>query len=89
MFDVTSSSTVHIKAGKLRALAVTTPTRLSQLPDVPTVSDFLPGYKADSWQGIGAPKNTPIQIIDGLNKEINILLADPKVRAVLFGQRAR
>src|SRR5215831_12437138 len=71
----------HIRAGKLRPLAVTTATRLEVLPDIPTVEDFLPGYEASGWQGIGAPRNTPAEIIDKLNKEIGIGLADPKINA--------
>ena len=78
-----SSSIEYIKAGKLRALAVTTATRSEVLPDIPTVGDFVPGYEASAWQGIGAPKNTPAEIIDKLNKEINAALADPKMKARL------
>ena len=73
----------HIRSGKVRALAVTTATRAAVLPDLPTVADFLPGYEATSWYGIGAPKNTPPEIIDKLNKEINAGLADPKISARL------
>jgi tripartite-type tricarboxylate transporter receptor subunit TctC len=69
----------HIRAGRLRALAVTTATRLDVLPEVPTLSEFLPGYEASSWYGVGAPRNTPVEIIDKLNKEINVGLADPKM----------
>jgi tripartite-type tricarboxylate transporter receptor subunit TctC len=83
MFDLTPSSIGHIKAGKLRALAVTTATRLEALPDIPTVGDFVPGYEASTWQGIGAPKNTPAEIVDRLNKEINAGLANPKIKAQL------
>jgi tripartite-type tricarboxylate transporter receptor subunit TctC len=68
-------------AGKLRALAVTTATRLDVLPDVPTVGDFVPGYEASGFGGIGAPKNTPAEIIDRLNKELNAGLADAKVKS--------
>ena len=71
MFDTMPSSIEHIRAGKLRALAVTTATRSEVLPDVPTVGDFVPGYEASAWSGVGAPKNTPAEIIDKLNKEIN------------------
>ena len=71
----------HIKAGKLRPLAVTTVTRLDVLPNIPTVGDFLPGYEGTGWLGVGAPKNTPAEIIDKLNKEINAGLADPKIVA--------
>jgi tripartite-type tricarboxylate transporter receptor subunit TctC len=70
----------YIKAGKLRALAVTGAARLDALPDVPTMGEFLPGYEAEVWHGIGAPKNTPPQIIEKLNNEINAVLADPKLQ---------
>jgi len=80
-FDPMSSSIVHIKAGKLRALAVTTANRSDVLPDIPTVGDFLPGFEASGWFGIGAPKGTPAEIIDKLNREINAGLDDAKVRA--------
>jgi tripartite-type tricarboxylate transporter receptor subunit TctC len=83
MFDVTTSSIEHIKAGKLRALAVTTVTRSEALPDIPTVGDFVPGYEASTFHGVGVPKNTPAEIIDKLNKEINAALADPKIKARL------
>ena len=73
----------YIRAGKLRALAVTTATRSEALPDIPTVGDFVPGYEASAWYGVGAPKNTPAEIVDKLNKEINAALADPKVKARL------
>jgi tripartite-type tricarboxylate transporter receptor subunit TctC len=71
----------YIKAGELRALAVTTVRRLEVLPDVPTVADFLPGYEASGWSGVGAPKNTPAAIIDTLNMEVNAGLADPTIKA--------
>jgi tripartite-type tricarboxylate transporter receptor subunit TctC len=70
----------HIRAGKLRALAVTTATRVAGLPDVPIVGEFLPGYEASTWAGLGAPTNTPAEIIERLNKEINAGVADPKIR---------
>ena len=73
----------YIRAGKLRALAVTSATRLEVLPNVPTVAEFVPGYEASTWSGIGAPKNTPAQIVDKLNKEVNASLADPKLVAQL------
>jgi tripartite-type tricarboxylate transporter receptor subunit TctC len=73
----------HIRAGKLRALAVTTPTRWDLLPDVPTVSEFLPGYEASTWDGLGAPRNTPVEIIEKLNREVNAGLADAKFGASL------
>jgi tripartite-type tricarboxylate transporter receptor subunit TctC len=83
MFDPVGKAIGHIKAGKLRALAVTSARRLPALPDIPTVGDFVPGYEADGWSGMGAPKNTPVEIIDTLNKEINAGLADPKMSARL------
>jgi len=83
MFDPLPSSIEHIRAGKLRPLAVTTPTRLEVLPNVPTVGEFVPGYEAILWQGIGAPKHTPAEIVDKLNQEINAALADPKMKARL------
>jgi tripartite-type tricarboxylate transporter receptor subunit TctC len=82
-FATTASSIEHIRAGKLRALAVTTATRSDFLPDVPTVSDFLPGFEASFWGGVGAPRNTPAEIISKLNQEINAGLADPKLAARL------
>jgi tripartite-type tricarboxylate transporter receptor subunit TctC len=78
LFDPISSSIEHIRAGKLRALAVTTSTRSTALPDIPTLADFAPGYEASLCQGIGTPRNTPVEIVDRLNKEINTALADPK-----------
>jgi tripartite-type tricarboxylate transporter receptor subunit TctC len=83
MFDGTISSIEHIRAGKLRALAVTTATRADALSNLPTVGDFVPGYEASLWIGLGAPKNTPVEIVDRLNKEINAALADPKAKARL------
>jgi tripartite-type tricarboxylate transporter receptor subunit TctC len=77
------ASIEYIRAGKLRALAVTTATRSEALPDIPTMAEFLPDYEASAWFGIGAPKNTPYEIIDKLNKEINAGLADPKLKAQL------
>jgi tripartite-type tricarboxylate transporter receptor subunit TctC len=82
-FASTTVSIEHIRAGKLRALAVTTAKRSEALPDIPTVGDFLPGYESSLWFGIGAPKNTPVEIIDKLNKEINAGLADPKIKALV------
>jgi tripartite-type tricarboxylate transporter receptor subunit TctC len=82
-FDAMPTTIEHAKAGKLRALAVTTATRSPALPDVPTVGDFVPGYEASSWHGIGVPKNTPAEIADKLNREINAALADPKMQAQL------
>jgi tripartite-type tricarboxylate transporter receptor subunit TctC len=71
----------YIRSGRLRPLAVTAATRSEALPDIPTVSDFVPGYESVAWSGIGVPKNTPAEIIDKLNKEINAGLADPKLKA--------
>jgi tripartite-type tricarboxylate transporter receptor subunit TctC len=82
-FDVTTSSVEHIKAGRLRALAVTTATRSEVLPDVPTIGDFVPGYEASNIRGVGAPKNVPTEIIEVLNKEINAALANAKIKAKL------
>ncbi len=80
----------YIKAGRVRALAVTGTTRSSDLPDIPTVAEAVPGYEASAWFGIGAPRNTPAEIIDKLNREVNLGLADPKVQARLadFGGTA-
>ena len=83
MFDLVSASIGFIRAGKLRALAVTTSSRSETLPNVPTVSEFVPGYEASSWQGLGAPKNTPHEIIDRLNKEMNVAAADAMFKARL------
>jgi tripartite-type tricarboxylate transporter receptor subunit TctC len=81
LFGSTSLTIEQIRAGKLRPLAVTTATRWEGLPDLPTVSEFLPGYEASAWSGVGAPRNTPAKIIDTLNKEINAALDDPKMKA--------
>ena len=82
-FDLVPGAIDQIRAGKLRALAVTTVTRSEALPDVPTVGDYVPGYEASAFFGIGAPKSTPVQIIDILNKAINAGLADTKLKARL------
>ena len=82
-FPTTISSIEHIKTGRLRGLAVTTATRAEALPDLPTVGDFVPGYDASNWYGVGAPKNTPAEIVDKLNRGINAALADPKIKAKL------
>jgi tripartite-type tricarboxylate transporter receptor subunit TctC len=82
-FQTLPSSIEYIRAHKLRALAVTTATRSGALPDLPTVGDFVPGYEAPTWYGLGAPKNTPAEIVDKLNIEINAGLADPKLRVRL------
>jgi tripartite-type tricarboxylate transporter receptor subunit TctC len=83
MFGSLPASIEHIRAGKLRALAVTTAARSLVLPDVPTVAEFVPGYEASAWFGLGAPKDTSGEIIAKLNKEINAALADPKIKARL------
>jgi tripartite-type tricarboxylate transporter receptor subunit TctC len=83
MFDAIPASIEHLRAGRLRALAVTSATRLEALPDIPAVGDFVPGYEASGVNGIGAPKNTPAEIVDRLNKEINAAIADPRMKARL------
>jgi tripartite-type tricarboxylate transporter receptor subunit TctC len=83
MFDNITTSIEHIRAGKLIPLAVTTATRSAMLPDLPTVGDFLPGFEASAFFGVGAPKNTPAEIVEKLNKEINAGLTDPKMKARL------
>jgi tripartite-type tricarboxylate transporter receptor subunit TctC len=83
MFVAISASIEYVRAGNLRPLAVTTASRSDALPDIPTVGDFIPGYEASTWGGIGAPKSTPAEIIDKLNKEINAGLVDPKLKARL------
>jgi tripartite-type tricarboxylate transporter receptor subunit TctC len=80
MFGTMPASIEYVRAGKLRPLAVTSARRSELLPDLPTVGDFVPGYETSAWQGIGAPKNTPAEIINKLNKEINAGLADPKIK---------
>jgi len=82
-FSTIPSVIEHIRAGTLRLLAVTTDIRLAILPDTPTIAEFVPGYEGSGWQGLGAPKDTPAEIIDKLNKEINAALADRKMRARL------
>jgi tripartite-type tricarboxylate transporter receptor subunit TctC len=84
MFDVTPSSLPHIRAGKLHALAVTTPERVDFLPGVPVMAEFLPGYEAFGWIGFGAPKDTPPPIVTTLNKSINDAIADPVVKGRLL-----
>jgi tripartite-type tricarboxylate transporter receptor subunit TctC len=81
LFATTPGTTEYVRTGKLRALAVTTASRAEVLPDLPVVADFLAGYEASQWYGIGAPKNTPAEIVDRLNKDINAALADPKMKA--------
>ena len=82
-FDPMPSSIGYVKAGQLRPLEVTTATRSEALPELPTVGDFVPGYEASTWYGVGAPKTTPAEIIERLNKEINAGLADPQLKARL------
>jgi tripartite-type tricarboxylate transporter receptor subunit TctC len=83
MFDVLPESIEYIRTGKLRPLAVTTANRLEVLPDVPAVGDFVPGYEVNSFYGLGAPRNTPAEIVDKLNQEINAALADARMKARL------
>jgi tripartite-type tricarboxylate transporter receptor subunit TctC len=83
MFEGMASLIDHVRTGKLRALAVTTAARSELLPDIPTVGEFVPGYEASQWYGVGAPKSTPTEIIATLNKEVNAGLADPKIRVQL------
>jgi tripartite-type tricarboxylate transporter receptor subunit TctC len=83
MFNVTPESIEHIRAGNLRALAVTSISRFDALPDLPIVADFVPGFEAGFWAGVCAPKDTPAEIISKLNKEINAALADPALKARL------
>jgi tripartite-type tricarboxylate transporter receptor subunit TctC len=83
VFSPLPSTIGYFKAGTLRALAVTTAARSDALPDVPTIGDFVPGYEASSWQGVGAPRNTPTAIIDMLNGRINAVIADPAMKARL------
>ena len=85
MFGTTPASIEYIRAGKLRPLAVTTAARWDGLPDIPTISDFVPGYEASGWFGLGAPRNTPAEIVDTLNREINAGFADAKLKARLEG----
>jgi len=81
MFNASILSVESIKAGKLRALGVTTATRWDALPDIPTVSEFVPGFEARVWFGVGAPKDTSAETIDKLSKAINTALADPNIKA--------
>jgi tripartite-type tricarboxylate transporter receptor subunit TctC len=83
MFAPLSIAVGHVRTGRLRALAVMTASGLPQLPDVPTVAEFVPGYEASFWAGLGAPKNTPGEIVDRLNREVNAALADPTIKARL------
>jgi tripartite-type tricarboxylate transporter receptor subunit TctC len=81
IFATMPGTTEYVRIGKLHALAVTTSARAEALPGVPTVADFVPGYESSQWYGVGAPKNTPVEIVEKLNKEINAALADPKMKA--------
>src|SRR5262249_9743238 len=83
MFDTLTASLPHIRAGRLRALAMAGTTRYDGLPEVPTVADTVPGYDASSWGGVGVPRGTPAEIINKLNREINAGLADPAIKAKL------
>ena len=83
LFNSLPASIGYIKADRLRALAVTTATRAELLPDIPTISEFFPGYEASQWYGLGVPTNTPAEIVDKLNNEVNAALADPKMKARL------
>jgi tripartite-type tricarboxylate transporter receptor subunit TctC len=83
MFVTVPSSIQYVRAAMLRALAVTSATRAEALPDIPTVGEFLPGYEASNWYGVGVPKKTPTEIVEKLSKEINAALADPKLKARL------
>jgi tripartite-type tricarboxylate transporter receptor subunit TctC len=83
LFAAAPGTADYIKTGKLRALAVTTATRMPDLPEVPTVADSVPGYEASQWYGFAAPKNTPAEIVDKLNREINAAIADPGMKAKL------
>jgi tripartite-type tricarboxylate transporter receptor subunit TctC len=84
-FGTISSNIQYIRGGMLRALAVTTATRSNVLPDIPTLAEFVPGYEANQWYGVGAPKDTPTEVIDKLNNEINAIAADPAIKARLAG----
>jgi tripartite tricarboxylate transporter family receptor len=89
IFDNLPTSLEYIRAGKVRPLAVTTGIRSDALPDLPTVSKFVPGYEVSSWFGIGLPSGTPTEIIETLNSEINAGLADPKLKAQVTGEPPR
>src|SRR5262249_41589674 len=85
VFGTISSCIQYIRGGMLRALAVTTATRSDVLPNIPTLAEFVPGYEASQWYGIGAPKDTSTEVIDKLNNEINAIVADPLIKARLAG----
>jgi tripartite-type tricarboxylate transporter receptor subunit TctC len=82
-FDGVSGSLDHVRSGRVRALGVTTTERADVLPDVPTIAEFVPGYEAGGWYGIGVPKNVPAEVVDKLNREVNASLADPKLKTRL------
>jgi hypothetical protein len=86
LFATTPGTTDYIRTGQLRGIAVTTASRAEALPDLPTLSDFIPGFEASGWYGLGAPRRTPAPVIDKLNKEINAALADPQVKARFANQ---
>jgi tripartite-type tricarboxylate transporter receptor subunit TctC len=81
LFATTPGTTDYVRTGRLRALAVTTGSRAEVLPDLPTVADSVPGYEASQWYGVGAPKGTPAEIVNKLNKEINAAFAEPRMKA--------
>jgi tripartite-type tricarboxylate transporter receptor subunit TctC len=83
MFGLLPSLIEHVRDGTLRVLAVTTQTRSESLPEIQTMSDFVPGFEASTWQGIGAPRNTPAEIVERLNTEVSIALANPEIKARL------
>jgi tripartite-type tricarboxylate transporter receptor subunit TctC len=85
VFGTITTNIQYIRSGMLRALAVTTATRSDVLPDIPTLAEFVPGYEASQWYGLGAPKDTPAEVIDKLNREINAVAADPLIKARLAG----
>ena len=83
IFGTVPGTIEYIRSGRLRPLAVTTATRSQALPDLPTIAQFVPGYEASTWYGVGMPKGTPTEIVEKLNTEINAALADPKLQARL------
>jgi tripartite-type tricarboxylate transporter receptor subunit TctC len=85
VFSTISSSIQYVRSGMLRALAVTTATRSDVLPDIPTLGEFVPGYEASQWYGVGAPKETPAEVLETLNKAVNAVAADPSIKARLAG----
>jgi tripartite-type tricarboxylate transporter receptor subunit TctC len=83
MFDNVPTSIEYIRSGKIRPLAVTSVERVALFPDLPTVADYVPGYEASAWYGLGAPKGTPPEIVEKLNREVNAILADPAAKTRL------